>query len=71
MATKTDHSADIAMLRAKAEDSNLPDLNVLIYEIGADLLEMHDRQSLSLDDWDTGRNFVELLIGHPITKNGV
>ena len=65
---KTDHSADIEDLRARAEgDGQIRD----IIRTAADLLEMHDRQSFSLDNWTSARRMVENMIGHPIQENHV
>lgn len=47
------------------------------FELAADLLEMHDREAISLDNWTSARLFVEKSVawatGKPfsITNNGV
>lgn len=58
------HSDSISMLREDAEELTINHL------LAADLLEMHDRKSLSLDNWGSARKFVEHYIGHSITPNG-
>lgn len=69
MAIKTDHSATIKNLRELSGQ-------VLDYDeagdltVAADLLELHDRQSLSLDEWDSAREFVERRAGITVEKNG-
>lgn len=45
----TDHSIEIEQLRSIGGTEN---------ELAADLLEMHDRTSLSLDNWHSARTFV-------------
>ncbi len=39
--------------------------------LAADLLEMHDKQGISLDNWDSARGLVEHLLGYSINENGV
>lgn len=62
MANKTDHSTQIEKLRIRGTLEN---------RLAADLLELHDRTSLSLDKWETARKFVERRIGGTIQENGV
>lgn len=73
MGVKTDHSADIKMLRtmAKATAMGLPRKDKLVLLVASDLLELHDRQSFSLDKWKAARDLVESLIMHSITENHV
>ena len=40
-------------------------------EAAAALLEVHDSTGISLDNWNGPREFVEDLIGTPITENHV
>jgi hypothetical protein len=47
---RTDHSHAVTVLRT------IPDVNVAV--LAADLLEMHDSQSLSLDEWPAANKFV-------------
>lgn len=64
----TTHREDVTALRHNAEQSaNLAN------ELGlaADLLEMHDRRAVSLDNWQNAREFVERHIDHTIQENGV
>ena len=58
--TRTDHSEDIARLRES---------DAVEIQVAADLLELHDWTSLSLDDWHTARTWVESLMGHPLEEN--
>lgn len=44
-------------------------IRVLTLRVAADLLELHDRTSLSLDHWRSARGLVELLIGTRIQEN--
>lgn len=69
MVPKTDHSQDIKNLRDEVHIA--APTKKLVLQVAADLLEMHDRQSLSLDNWDSARRMIELLIEHPITENHV
>ena len=69
MGTKTDHSKDIEALREEAKTVE-PEIKE-IYLTASDLLEMHDRQSLSLDNWQSARSMVENFISHPIDQNHV
>lgn len=64
----TDHSKYIAALR---------DHNSTTSSLAADLLEMHDRTSLSLDDWTDAQQFIcdvlsyiEADGGYELQKNG-
>jgi hypothetical protein len=71
---RTDHSADIAMLRGRAEwhaGFGGPPQTRLMFETAADLLELHDSTGISLDDWTSARELIEYLTGNPITRNGV
>jgi hypothetical protein len=47
---RTDHSGAILTLR----ESDAPGL-----QLAADLLEMHDNTSLSLDNWPAAKDFIE------------
>lgn len=67
MATQTDHSEDIKNLREN--DDAFDDHCVDMFNMCADLLEMHDKQSLSLDNWSSARKFIEFVINHPIQEN--
>ena len=64
---KTDHSEIIETFRS---------LGTFNADMAADLLEMHDRQSLSLDNWDVAIAFVNaqfvMLTGDKfvLQKNG-
>lgn len=66
---KTDHSKDIEVLRTRTRHET--DVSWIVRRTAADLLEMHDNQSLSLDQWTFARKLVELLINHPIEENHV
>lgn len=69
---KTDHSEDIRVLRDVAENDLIFDRQYkLQLLVCADLLEMHDRQSFSLDKWTAARAMVEGQIGHSIKENHV
>lgn len=70
---RTNHSADIQMLRNMADATalGLPRKDLLVLLVASDLLELHDRQSLSLDKWKVARDLVENLIHHPIVENHV
>ena len=65
----TDHSAEIAALRAKAESKEHYDR--LVYLTAAELLAVHDEMAINLDIWESPRALVELLIGGPILEIGV
>lgn len=69
MATTTNHAGHIYALRERMRDAENP--NALEDGLAADLLELHDRTGISLDNWDTARMFVERQIGASIQKNGV
>lgn len=77
MMTRTDHAGDIEKLREVAAikvspmSSKAMLLQQKTYAVAADLLEMHDATGVSLDNWESAKDLIELLIGHPITKNGV
>ena len=46
----------------------------LMLDCSADLLELHDKQSLSLDKWDSAKKMVEYCLfkaGANIAENGV
>lgn len=55
------HGEQIAMLRGRHGLDN---------QLAADLLELHDRTGISLDDWETARTFVENLTGSSVAPNG-
>lgn len=68
----TDHSMEVDALRAKAREltsatdtENPSSAGVWLvgeanaYFLAADLLELHDRTGISLDDWTAAREFVE------------
>ena len=61
MATTTNHSGSIFALRERGTTED---------DLAADLLELHDRTSLSLDNWASAREFIEARIGQPIQENG-
>lgn len=63
----TVHSEIISRMRAEVEE--VPD--GVQMAAAADLLELHDRTGISLDDMGAVRKFVELYAGGPITPNGV
>lgn len=66
----TDHSADILRLLKGIDIATpLTDDRLADY-LAADLLEAHDATGISLDAWDSARQFVERRIGHTITPNG-
>lgn len=67
MATFTDHTADIERLRVPVNGKRNTQVNLVC----ADLLELHDRQSTSLDKWAAARGLVEDLIGHPLAENSI
>lgn len=64
----TNHSEDIKFLRSEAESGTTTDNSLVL---AADLLELHDNTGISLDNWASAREYVEILIGHPIKENGV
>lgn len=61
MATTTNHSGQIEALR---------DRGTLEDDLAADLLELHDATGISLDNFNSARQFVEQRIGGPIQENG-
>lgn len=65
----TDHSQEIARLRVRSRVKEQYDR--LVYQVAADLLEMHDSSGCSLDNWPAARALVELLIGDEIVESGV
>lgn len=69
--TKTDHSEDIRVLRDVAKQGSHDRQYKLQLLVCSDLLEMHDRQSLSLDNWKAARALVQGQIGHSIQENHV
>lgn len=67
----TDHSDDVARLRAACPPDTTPmltDMEVAAL-LAADLLEAHDDTGISLDNWIAAREFVERHIGHTIDEN--
>lgn len=77
---RTDHSVEIQHLREMhrhlvdlmgEKKSEAAMVTVLTYEVVADLLQMHDDTGISLDNWHSAKELVEILIGSPITLNGV
>ena len=66
----TDHSEEIAELRAMAAEAEERESFVMI-NLAADLLEAHDQTGISLDDWPYARQFVEQILTEPILPNGV
>jgi putative heme iron utilization protein len=62
-----DHKADIIRLRERAEQFEMRDR--LVYHAAADLLEAHDAGTELLEEWDNGRDLVELLIGRNLREN--
>lgn len=52
----------LAAVNASASASRL--------RLAADLLELHDTTGISLDDWQSAREFVEMAIGREISENG-
>lgn len=65
----TDHSAEVARLRERAQRKERYDR--LVYELAADLLESHDQSGIALDNWPAARDLVELLIGDDIVESGI
>jgi hypothetical protein len=55
MTTLTDHSRAIEALRSSSVITPALDL-------AADLLEMHDSTSISLDNWESAKTFVETYV---------
>ena len=78
---RTDHSAEIAVLRRTAETLDIkglldnPDapasIESLTYYLAADLLGCHDDTGISLDNWLAARQLVERLTGTPVRENHV
>jgi hypothetical protein len=73
----TDHSEEIAELRTWAdnalremdsEEFNKRTAYISIH-LAADLLEAHDQNGISLDDWPYARQFVETFLQRPILPN--
>lgn len=58
----TNHAEQIERLR---RDRPTPE-----NRLAADLLELHDKTGIRLDDWESARTFVESKVG-PIQPNGV
>ena len=42
-----------------------------VLELGDELLELHERTGISLDNWTNARQFVELVTGKAVIPNGV
>lgn len=71
---RTNHADRIRHLRFHADKLNsmLAERRTSVsYRLAADLLEMHDNTSISLDHWLSARELVETLIGERIDENGV
>lgn len=64
---KTDHSETITDLR-KRESNTTQD--ALIDFLCADLLELHDRTSLSLDNWVSAKQLIKMRTGVSVQPNG-
>ncbi len=70
--TTTNHASDIEWLRTADKPAGRDYVRIdALDRLAADLLEIHDATGISLDDWPAAREFVEALIGHPITENHV
>lgn len=69
----TNHSEDIERLYQQANLASLVrlDEHANMLRCAAALLECHDLTGISLDNWRGPREFVEDMIGHRITENGV
>lgn len=74
---RTDHSGSIAQLRSVADlhleepSTEHSKQHALNLQLAADLLELHDDTGISLDAWDSARQFVERYIGASIQENHV
>lgn len=68
----TDHSDDVARLRASCPPDTTPVLTdeQVATLLAADLLEAHDDTGISLDHWIAAREFVERHIGRTLQENG-
>ena len=71
MSTTTDHSVAINRLRTAATDGTTSPFSGLVYQVAADLLEIHDQTGISLDNWRSARTLVEILMAAPLQENGV
>jgi hypothetical protein len=69
----TNHAAQIKSLREQRDvlEANGATDDCLLYDLAADLLEIHDATGISLDNWRSARLFVEEMIEGEITENGV
>lgn len=65
----TDHSELVARLRVRSRQKERYDQ--IVYELAADLLEMHDSSACSLDNWKPARDLVELLVGEEILESNI
>ena len=63
----TDHSEAIKKLRVPKRT----EIDHLMDAVLADLLELHDRTSLSLDNWDSAKRLIKLRTDNDVQKNGV
>ena len=64
--TLTDHSTTAEQMREEAGLLTGTDLHHLttrrlVLNLAADLLEMHDATGISLDQWETARDFVQAV----------
>lgn len=60
VAVYTDHSLAIDALRESTTGDNL--VKDAKYLLAADLLELHDNKSISLDNWPAAKAFIEYLV---------
>lgn len=79
----TDHSQEIVDLRVEAFklneimhlDGTCPTeghiIRSMALSVAADLLELHDRTGISLDNWRSARAMVEFFLHAEILENGV
>lgn len=68
MSKPTDHRKQIEALRTWSNLTTFRSQQLSLL-VAADLLEMHDRASLSLDNWRSARRLVELYTGEPVQRN--
>lgn len=61
----TDHTDEIALLHGRAGTTRDP-IEQMTIRLAAELLEAHDDTGVSLDHWETARDFVEHHLGRPI-----
>ncbi len=69
MATRN-HGEHISKLRNRAMQV-VSQERAEVLDLAADLLDMHDRETINLGTWSAARNVVQILAGIKVEDNGV